>query len=117
MKTETNSTEVQNEVEEESSKGTVDKEEREMDTCQYCGQNPCFVIEIYELLVKTGEELEEEELTNKQIRFNLYRIASNTYHGRLGAGNRKRLPICVTTDIHDLYLDGKGQYTGFRQQN
>ena len=114
MKAEINGTKVEKKVEKEvSEKGSDDNDGKENRRCQYCGQNPCFVIEIYELLVETGEELEEEELTNKQMQFNLYRIASNSYHRRLGAGNQKRLPICVTTDIHDLYPDGKGQYTGF----
>ena len=57
-------------------------------------------------------ELEEEGLTNKEIRFQLYQQAIYELHGHLGQGNRKELPDCVYADIHDLYHDK--EYVGFK---
>ena len=98
----------------------MDKDEninKERVCCKDCGRTPCCGDNICESLVETGEELkEEEELTNKQIRFALYRIASNAIHGRLGAGVRQPLPPCVVSDITDLYPEENHQCTGFREK-
>ena len=92
--------------------------------CTLCGENPCVVVGIYNDLVEHAEELmgernEEEErddqLTAKEIRFRLYRLAIWLLHGHLGRGNRKRLPRCVMGEIRDLFPNRPGvSYVNFK---
>ena len=84
--------------------------------CKYCECTPCYIHSIYNLLVERGEELEEEGCTNRSIRYALYRLASERFHGRLGHGNRQRLPTCVVGDIRDLFPEPGRKYIGFRQK-
>ena len=80
--------------------------------CEWCGQDECVSKRLYNGLVETGAELEEEGLTNKEICFQLYQQAIYEIHGHLGAGNRKELSDCVYADIHDLYH--YKEYVGFK---
>ena len=84
----------------------------ENEFCEWCGQDECVSKRLYNGFVETGEELEEEGLTNKEIQFQLYQQATYELHGHLGQGNRKELPDCVYADIHDLYHDK--EYVGFK---
>lgn len=82
--------------------------------CKHCGCTLCYVHSIYDLLCERGEEMEEEKCANRNIRFALYRIASEQYHGHLGKGNRKKLPTCIVGNIRDLFPDARRNYIGFR---
>jgi hypothetical protein len=68
--------------------------------------------------VDRGESLQNDEatahLTNKQIRFILYRFATNWIHGFLGKGKRIKLPVCVRGEILDLAPENDHVYVGFR---
>ena len=87
--------------------------------CKYC-QNVPWLLEdgLYELIVQYEEELRENDstaLTNKEIRFYLYRYASRWIHGYLGKGNRIKLPKCVRGEILDLAPEPGGIYIGFKK--
>ena len=81
--------------------------------CKYCKCSPCYIHSIYDLLTGRGEELEGQGCTNRSIMYALYRIASEEYHGRLGHGNRKKLPTCIIDDFRDLFPEPGKNYIGF----
>ena len=85
--------------------------------CPHCNKHPRASDDIHNLLAEHGEELKENDqtLTNKNLQFHLYRLASENIHGRLGAGRRIPLPRCVQGDIMDLYPDCNHDYVGFRE--
>jgi len=85
--------------------------------CPHCERCPCVlnVDDNYETLMDIGASLEEEGNTNKQIQFKLYIEAARMCFGRLGKGNRRVLPNCVTGEIHDAYPEKDGKYVGFRE--
>ena len=71
-------------------------------------------------MIEHGERLIDDSipgvLSNKQIRFILYRFATNWIHGFLlvGKGKRKQLPICVRGEILDFAPQDDHVYVGFR---
>jgi glutaredoxin len=91
-----------------------------MPPCPYCQQEPCWLQEgLYDALVEMEEHLRagdfDNTLTNKKIRFELYRIASHWIHGPLPKGKRIQLPQCVEADIRDLAHEPGGNYVGFKE--
>jgi len=86
--------------------------------CKHCGGCPCIlnVNDNYDTLMELGSALEEEGgKTNREIRFKLYQEAARLCFGKLGQGVRKKLPNCVTGEIHDAYPEKEGKYVGFRE--
>jgi hypothetical protein len=93
--------------------------------CGACNRAPCVLSEIdpdldqdkslYEYLVSIGEQMQEDGSTNKEIRYELYRIATKAISGHLGKGNRQKLPSCVTADIKDVFPESTGEYVGFKK--
>lgn len=59
----------------------------------------------------------ETNMTNKQIRFSLYRMATAWIHGFLGKGVRIELPVCVRGEILDMAPESDHVYTGFVEGN
>ena len=57
----------------------------------------------------------EKKLSNKQVRYALYRGSIEFIHGHLGKGRRIELPICVRGEILDIAPDPDHEYTGFRE--
>jgi hypothetical protein len=110
--------EEEQESEEESADSTVVVEEPfdPSKLCDFCGYNHCWMLDHYRNLVILGTELEESEVySNKEIRFHLYREFAHMYWGKLGAGNRRKLPHCVVAEIHDAYpKSGDEDYVGFK---
>jgi hypothetical protein len=73
------------------------------------------VLQEYSNITEIGETDEVMGKTNKEIRFALYSYMSKVLHGYLGKGNRRKLPDCVTREVHDSYPKKNGEtYTGFR---
>lgn len=97
------------------------EEEEEKETedtiCKYCNRDPCAALDMYDLLAETGNVLKENDdsLTNKNVQFQLYCLASEQIHGRLGTGHHIPLPKCVQGDIQDLYPERNQEYVGFRE--
>jgi hypothetical protein len=90
--------------------------------CQFCHNSPCVLEQgLYEELVLACElGLDPTDLTtlttNREIRFRLYRYATNWIHDYLGKGNRRKLPQCVQTEIRDLAPESTGIYVGFKKR-
>ncbi len=85
-------------------------------SCEYCGEN-CEKETIYDELAELAEELgENENITNKERRFALYREANRLLQsGGRGKGNRVRIPTCVMTEIRDFFpIEGDKKYVGFK---
>ena len=89
--------------------------------CPHCSHSPCLLFQgLYLSIVHEYEddiprdEAGDPVLTNKQIRFILYRHATNWIHGFLGKGKRKQLPICVRGEILDFAPQDDHVYVGFR---
>lgn len=88
--------------------------------CPACDQSPCVLLDFQQDL-KLYAEVHREgtngtDLENKQLRFQLYRQASQFLHGYLGRGNRRRLPDCVTNLIKSWFPSEGGTYTGFKSE-
>ena len=88
--------------------------------CVFCDLSPCILDQgLYDLLCEGGI-LENDNIDNnamnKQIRYDLYRKASNFIYGTLGKGVRKQLPHCVVAEIHDFAPEEKvANYAGFKE--
>ena len=90
-------------------------------TCDYCEVAPCLMEQgLYEVLEKEHDYVHEcdteQALTNKEVRFKLYRTAMHWIHSYLGHGNRQELPLCVQGEIMDLAHEAGGKYTGYRDK-
>ena len=72
--------------------------------CKCCGEN-CEKEAIYEQLAELADELmENNDMTNDERRFELYREANRLLlSGGRGKGNRVPLPECVVTEIRDFF--------------
>ena len=90
-------------------------------TCELCCKTPCLLQQgLYDSLCEYyGECLESDHMdnliSNKEVRFGLYRQATITIHGHLGRGRRCPLPQCVVTEIRDLAMESDGNYVGFKK--
>ena len=66
--------------------------------------------------METIDEDPDNQMTAKKIRYTLYRHAIAYMYGHLGRGNRRQIPQCVLTDIHDIAPEkDKKDYTGYRE--
>ncbi len=96
----------------------VDNPQAPADPCPHCERTPCLLYQgLYTLLVEQEEDIYDSNgdthMTNKQIRFYLYRVATNWIHGVLGKGVRIELPVCVRGEILDMAPEADHVYTGF----
>ena len=84
--------------------------------CESCEQRPCWLDQgLYEDMINHEESLREdnEDITNKTVRFELYRLATRFIHGFLGHNNHIKLPACVDSEIKDLPPEPGRSYTSF----
>ena len=82
------------------------------ESCRYCGNHPCFVAELDEMLVSIVDTYSTFK-SNKQIRFKMYSDSVRFIYGSsLGKGMRKKLPHCVQCRIRSLAPDES--YTGYK---
>lgn len=101
--------------EEEGKKKTCGKCNVNLQECGFCNETPCVITGCYDMLCQLGDSKQSIGMSNREIRFELYREATRFLHGFLGKGNRRQLPLCVIGEIHDLYPAEKGtKYTGFK---
>jgi hypothetical protein len=88
--------------------------------CNLCSNSPCLLEEgLYEelaLAYELGLDPDFTFLTNKEIRFRLYKHATSWIHGYLGKDNRIELPQYVTTEIRHLAPESSGFYVGFKKR-
>ena len=57
-----------------------------------------------------------EEMTNEGLRYSAYKAVSAWLRGRLGAGNRRRLPACIERKIRSTFPSASpNEYTGFKE--
>jgi hypothetical protein len=89
--------------------------------CRWCRRRPCIMADgvFYDCLLEYFQDFVEPEyeaknLTEKEVRFRLYRHATSLIHGYLGKGVRIELPQCVRGDILDLIPAPDGKYVGFK---
>ena len=59
----------------------------------------------------------DTNMTNQEICFSLYRLATSWIHGFLGRGVQIQLPVCVRGEILDLAPEMDHFYTGFVEGN
>jgi hypothetical protein len=108
--------EVKAEVKEEKTEGTEDHV-----LCNLCQNVPCLLKQgLYDSLSELQESFDlasqYDYLSNKEIRYRLYRHASFWIEGPLGKGRRKELPPCVVAEIHDFAPeDNVDHYVGFKE--
>ena len=87
--------------------------------CPLCYSTPCLLRQgLYDSITEYEDEIRQsdadETLTNKQMRFKLYRHATTWMHGFLGKRRRIEIPQCVRTEILDLAPESNGAYVGFK---
>ena len=108
---------MKNNEKEESATGIQDGIEDDVcdhsaNVCNDCGNQPCVVKELEEILLSLFHTYEGWK-SKKQIRFRMYSDSIKFLHGPgLGKGVRKKLPSCLQRHIHRLVPDEK--YTGFK---
>jgi len=85
--------------------------------CRHCNLPGCVSTTLYDSMAALGTQMEQNDYSTKQIRYELYRFATREIHGVLGSGVRRKLPVCVIGDIQDLYPAPNREYTGFRDGN
>jgi hypothetical protein len=109
-------TEDEDDVDSQATTVKMDEEEPVATNCPFCGWDPCFMQTHYENLLVLGTELEDSQhYANHEIRFHLYREMVHLYYGSLGSGNRRQLPHCVVSEIHDAYPKcADTEYVGFQ---
>jgi hypothetical protein len=94
--------------------------------CKHCEQTPCILnwnsgsdlddeMSQYEYMMKVGDDAIDSGLLAREVRCDLYRIATCFHHGHLGRGVRKELPLCVVGEIKDSFPAKGGNYTGFKE--
>jgi hypothetical protein len=89
--------------------------------CIYCNSSPCVLDQgLYNLLSEGGllqdDGQDDIKYIRKQIRHDMYRKASQFIYGPLGKGNRKQLPHCVVSEIHDFAPeDAKENFVGLQK--
>jgi hypothetical protein len=84
--------------------------------CVFCAHAPCVVEENYDTLMLIGNEMKEEDKSNKEICHRLYKEMARHMYGYLGKKNRKKLPLCVEDTIKRAFPNEKDQeYTGFKE--
>ena len=82
------------------------------DVCSYCGNHPCVLEDLDEMLISIVDTYKDWK-TNKQIRYKMYSDSTRVIYGSgLGKGVRKKLPHCVQKRVHSLAPDEK--YVGFK---
>ena len=93
--------------------------------CVYCGKSTCvwtkyksqLMDEFYEEepVIDAGFEGNEDiNHINSTKRKLMYKIFTRLRYGRLGKGNRKVLPSCVTKAIRSLFPDSNDDYMGHK---
>ena len=79
--------------------------------CKHCGNYPCWEIELGPVLNDMKETYGGWK-SNRQIRYLMYTEAVKHIYGTgLGKKVRKKLPLCVSRVIKEMYPDK--EYTGF----
>ena len=93
----------ENQVKDEESVGHTDY-------CCVCENEPCLVVDLDGMLMAMLQEYRDDK-THKEIRYLMYTNSIFRLHGRLGKGNRRKLPTCVEDKIRSLAPDD--EYKGF----
>ena len=91
-----------------SSPSTTDGEEEEDHTsstvCLYCGDKPCFWISMKDDIVSsTIRNVDNYLKPNSYFRKRAYQIYVFHKYGRLGKGNRVRVPFCVLEGVRSVW--------------
>jgi hypothetical protein len=84
--------------------------------CRYCGFEPCRLdTGLYQVIVDYEANLHYSNvsLTNKKVRYHLYRHVTNWIHGYLGKGTCIEIPTCVRGEILNLAPDLNHKYVSF----
>jgi hypothetical protein len=79
--------------------------------CPACNNSPCQFLQYQEELERIVDCL-YPEVTNKTKRYHMYRHMSRRLHGPLGKGVRRKLPVCFTQGLSELFPSA--DYVGFK---
>jgi hypothetical protein len=81
--------------------------------CEHCNEDPCLYDKYEEEFDKFSDSLIGNGESNAQKRFASYRFMVRMIHGVLRKGERRKLPLCITREIHDNFPDEEGKYKGY----
>ena len=83
--------------------------------CPKCRKDPCRYKDNRVMMDRTGQGFAEEGLTNRQVRYRLYRAMARVFGGEPVSGKRVELPACVESYIKSCYPNEDGEeYVGFQ---
>lgn len=100
---------------------TTNEQDTGSTRCPHCYNAPCLLDQgLYQSIVDFEQTLHDEDhtstLSNKEIRFRLYRHVTSWIHGFLGKGRRIEIPVCVRGEILDIAPNDPGTaYVGFKE--
>ena len=89
-----------------SSPSTTDGEDDEISSniCLYCGDKPCFWISMKDDIVSsTIRNVDNYLKPNSYFRKRAYQMYVFHKYGRLGKGNRVRVPLCVLEGVRSVW--------------
>ena len=106
-----------------SSPSTTDGEEEEDHTsstvCLYCGDKPCFWISYKdEMISSTMTKVDNYLKPNSFFRKRAYQTYVLFKYGRLGKGNRVRVPLCVLEGVRSVWPEtDSNNYMGHKDSS
>lgn len=90
-----------------------------LNICMYCAKHPCLLQRNSNQMNEAYGKLQSQTrgyLSNEESRYAMYSAAAKGIYGKLGAGNRRGLPRCVTQYVHDRHPeDDRTDYVGYRE--
>ena len=84
--------------------------------CSKCGNSPCLTCLMGDDLINQGHRYKSSnDVSNRQVRFRLYRIFTREMHGVLGTNNRIPRPECTERLTKETFPNEDGStFVGHR---
>lgn len=115
----TNSKHIDKHATSSSNSYTLEQSEAVMNetvVCHHCGDKPCFWKQYKEELVNSisSNDTSQDE-KNNLYRKKAYQLYVSMKYGKLGRGNRVKIPFCVQSGIRSVWPERSPEnYMGFK---
>jgi hypothetical protein len=87
-----------------------------LEVCEHCNENPCLMVTYEKEFDDFSDSLIGTGQAPRACRYASYRFMVRLIHGVLPKGDRRKLPLCITREIHDNFPESDGNYVGFLSQ-
>ena len=75
---------------------------------QFAEKNKCSMLRLRRLVQSGGRAAKARKTLFQQI--------SRQTNGKMGAGNRRRLPVCVEDNVRQMFPSEDGKYMGYKDK-